>query len=413
MPNNKPKKATKQKQSKPNNKPRRNRRKGMRVMESQYNKARDPGMIIKQLAKVNLNDKMPRDEYLCCRMGMRPTIPPSIPDGGSGKHIAVCLYSFDTITAGAGATGRPYNFILQTTPFLPLFASVVSQSTITPVADYLRVNGVQVSSGVKYGIGRPNNYFTNNGSESWPGAIGDLTEKYGATSMRIVSLRHKIVYTGPAVACSGSVLVYANKASIQPIGETNNEVLGTGRVGTVYFPDGTGASPTRSGTELFSAAGLIPPTTQVTSGQPLAVPTNTQLYRPEQSITLIPKHTTEKYMQVPVRRTPILITAPANETGTNINYYHYVSTSTTGSGWGGGINAFDDDWQCVTAVFNGVNSDASFTVETCACVEFTPRGDSSFYSLSKEPVTNIKSFKRGHRVSAELPPSVPTYGRNE
>lgn len=418
MVNNKPKnnKNNKTNTNKPTRRRRNNRRKvnkTMRTNNNRYAVARDPGMIIKSLAKTNVKS-MPKDSYVCCRMGFRPTIPPTIPDGGSGKHNPICLYAFDTIRAGSATGGRPWNFILQTHPTLPSFGSVMMQSTDPNlyIADSIEVNGVLASSSVRFPIARASTFRTPAGSDSWPGAISGLTNPYQANGMRIVSIRHKIVYTGPAVACSGSVIVYPCKLGVNMIGETTGTTpITTGRVGIVYFPNNptSSASGIRVGSDIYSVQGLVGARGGSEPGDALAVPATSQLYRPEQSITLVPKHHTDKYKSVPVYRTPVLFTPASVETGADIQFRSFQSTSSSGNNvWGSGVVAYDDDWGSVVAAFTGLNPDASFTVETCVCVEFTPNTDSAFYSLAKDPVNDQASFKRGHKVGEMMPPSMPS-----
>lgn len=413
MVNNKP--NNKNNKPKPKRQRRNNRKrvnKQVKNSNAKYSTPRDPGMIIKSLAKTNQSN-MPKDHYVCCRMGFRPTIPPTIPDGGSGKHNSVCLYAFDTIQAGPAIGRNNFNFIIQTHPTLPNFASVqMPMSTTGHLADSLLINNIAVASGVRYPIARATAFRTAAGSDSWPGAISGTTNPFQASAMRIVSIRHKIVYTGPAVACAGSVIVYQAKLGITNIGEaTNSTPITTGRVGLVYFPNApsTSATGVRVGTEILSANGLVGTSSSQSTGNTLAVPATSQLYRPEQSITLVPKHFTDKYRSVPVYKTPVLLTDSNVETGPDIQMRNYISTTSNGGdSWGGGVTAVDDDWGTVVASFTGINENASFTIETCVCVEFTPNADSPFYSLAKEPVNNQASFRRGHKVSEMMPPSIPS-----
>lgn len=367
---------------------------------------RTPGTIIKALSNKGRNPKLPTDDYVCCRMGMRPTkLPPSIPDGGSGRHMAVCLYSYDTISAGTGVVSpAKWSFSLQTLPTLPSFGYAQYGSGVV-LANAMQINGNSYASNVKGMIGRADIWKILQGqtaSQTWPGAIDNIANKYQSTSFRIVSMRYKITYTGPVTTCAGAVYAYSSPISIANIGETNTTGVtppATGRVGVVYLPTGTGETGTRSGTDLYQITGALPVT-----GRPI-MPANTQMFRPEQSITIVPKHYTNKYQKCPFLTTPGLLTQDTVTTGADVTLKHLTAVDPQ---YGGGLLGFDNDWDSVIVQFNDLNTDASFIIETCVCVEFEPNANSTFYALAKESVDKPASFNAGHRIGNSLPNAILT-----
>lgn len=303
---------------------------------------------------------------------------PSIPDGSSGKHVAVCLFNYDTISSN---TDIPWSFTLQTTPTLPI-GSVISS------VDPLRISGRNVAPNMRFPMSIAPAFLRRNDYAGVPGSITLNSDVYDAATFRIVSIRYKLVYTGPAVNAAGSLLAYPTGLSFQPIGEcTSTTVTGavpppTGRYGVVKnsLNDATKNGYCRIGTDVVYADGIK------TAGH-TTFPPSTTSFRPEQRIVVVPRHKTSTYRNIPLRDTPLLVTTAATLTGDTVAYDSWVtSTLDDGSGWYSGVMGYDEDWESVIIDAHDLNPDASFLLESCMCVEFCPKPTSSFYALANDSV---------------------------
>lgn len=329
-------------------------------------------------------------------MGMRPDKQiPSIPDGASGKHVAVCLFNYDNIST----TGNiPWSFTFQTTPTLPI-GSIISS------VDPLRVNGRNIAPYVRYPLSLAPAFMGSNAYAGLPGSISNNSDVYDAASYRIISIRYKITYTGPAVDAAGSLLAYPTGLSFQPIGETSSTSAtatppASGRYARLYRADGLAAnySYCRQGTELVYADGIK------TAGL-ATFPPSTTSFRPEQRIVIVPRHKTGTYRNIPVRDTAMCLTTTTTQTGDTVEFPSWTcSTSTDASGWFSGVIGYDEDWESVIVDANDLNPDASYLIETCICVEFSPKPTSAFYALAKDSVNKPSVMAQANKHQSNARP---------
>lgn len=344
-----------------------------------FDKIRHPGTIITSLSSQKSSQKISTlDPYLCCRMGMRPDKQvPSIPDGASGKHVTVCLFNYDTIST---TVDRPWSFTFQTTPTLPI-GSVISS------VDPIKVNGRNIAPYVRYPLSLAPAFMGSQAYAGVPGSPSNNNDVYDAASYRIISMRYKITYTGPAVEAAGSLLAYPTGLSFQPIGESNTTSAtaappASGRYARIYRADGlaNNYSYCRSGTEIVYADGIK------IAGL-ATYPPSTTSFRPEQRIVIVPRHKTGTYRNIPVRDTAVCITTAMTQTGDTVEFPSWTSsTSADAGGWFSGVIAYDEDWESIIVDANDLNSAGSYLIETCICVEFSPKPTSAFYALSKDSV---------------------------
>lgn len=336
------------------------------------------------------------DSYLCCRMGMRPEKEsPSIPDGSSGKHLTLCLYNYDIVQSNGTV---PWSFALQTTPTMPIGAVVQSPTG-------MKLNNMVYGAGVRASMSIAPQFTRQTIPNVVPGNIASVSDIYEASSFRIVSMRYKVIYTGPAVSAAGSFQAYASGLSIQHIGETSSTSTTptpptTGRYVRLYTPDGILYSYPRVGTDVFYVDGL-----KTFSNPFLSYPPSTATYRPEQQIVLVPRHRTGVYRSNSIRDTPIALTASSVLTGdTELNSWT-ATTGFSGTGWGSGVLGFDDDWESIILEGSGLNFDASFLIETCICVEIVPKAASAFYSLTRDAVNKPNVMSQVLKMAPNLQPT--------
>jgi len=344
---------------------------------------RTPDTIIRQLARKTaqmvLNGGM--DDYSCCRLlGTIPRSIPSIPDGSSGKHICVCLYSLDRINL-TGATA-PGQLVLQLQAWVPLNLTAVCTTSA------FALNGNTYNAGV-IAPGGVAPEFQISQAQTTPGWTSSALDVYGATAMRIISLTSKITYTGPVHTCSGAIRIYENHMSLNPAFQTTSTsststAPTTGIALNIYNGSGASTAYAPVNTPVLTIDG---------ASVGAIVPPMHQSWRPEAGVIVRCKHRTNKFESVPVAVTPLGMTAATPTTlGNNRVFNSYTATS---SNYGGGILGFDNDWTGVTVLLDGINADSSYTVETMCCVEFQPSVGSPYYKLTKEsPSANPSSIRK-------------------
>lgn len=375
-------------------------------------KVRHPGTIITDLATATEKIVLGRDSwkenpYACCRLGGKaPSTVPSIPDGCGGKHIATCLYVVDRI-ANAGSS----SILIQTRPYLPCFAFITSNGGAT-------VNGTTLASNVTGPAGVPLPFFQ--GAGSGPGSLANTADIYNASTMRIVSMRYRVTYTGPVTTAAGAIYAFDQPNTLSPVGETN-------ATSATAVPPATGIYFTTTDASGSAASILVAPINtpiyQEDSGffgfgVTRNLPAQTQVYRPEQGCLLIPKHRTNKFANVPVVNIPFGITASNTATtGTTGNFgMSSIVTRVGASGpigaYNGGFISFDTDWSGGAIMLDGINADASYVLETMICVEMAPASNSPFYSLAKDspPANSVlmdKIQKHLNSVEVSMPATDP------
>nr|QYF50000.1 MAG: hypothetical protein 2 [Sichuan sediment noda-like virus 13] len=354
---------------------RRNRRPKNQALVPTGNKPRTPGTIISALtARTKM---LLIDVYECCRLtGQPPKVSPSIPDGANGKHICVCLFAIDRITPGAAKSIE-----LQFNPWFPAFGAAYA-------SDKFAVNGNTYvpSPGLVVPIGVIPNFASILSSNTYPGSLTNGLDPYVASGMRIVSQTHKIEYTGPVTTCAGMLRGFSNPWVLSAAGETTKNTsapAGDGWYGTVYDQNATQVTVTNKNTPFL----FIDGTRNIA-----ALPSNTVSLRPEQGMLVRLNHRSGAFKTQPVKTPlPNLVSFPVTNNAASVEIDSAFSIFTTSppatsAGYGGGISAYDNDWEGVHVTLDNINADASYSITTCVCVEFQPQTSSTFYPLAKNAV---------------------------
>jgi len=347
--------------------------------------------VIRTLSTKMASMNMKSDPYACCRlMGTVPRSPPSIPDGGSGKHACICLYTTDTISATS-------QFRLQFNPWLPCPGTVTSFDTGMVITSgsgtSITYTNTANSSSSFPQIGRPPQFTTGWGTTSFSRMPGStIDDPWAASTFRIVSQTHKITYTGPAFSCAGAIQVFENPMSIEQVATTtsNNSVTPPG--GTLalsnYGADGA------LGTGTVTSAPISTMIWGIDGNQAPAPTVTSNIYRPEQGVLVRLKHRGNTFEPQPFFRTlgglTVNSTSVSNGTtppGTSANSYwrfEIGGASTASAFYGTGLIGYDNDWVGTHVIGTGLNTDASYLVETCICLEVTPQASSPFAPLARE-----------------------------
>jgi len=190
----------------------------------------------------------------------------------------------------------------------------------------------------------------------------------------------KVYYTGPVTTCAGTIRVFENAISFTPVAE----VAATSATATA--PTANGLALATFGSPNGGVASWAPINTTILAADfnqsPNPTPDNV-VYRPEEGVLVRHKHRTGKYNTLPIPVSPYGVTSfPTGQSvASPLGVFNLIGQTAT---FGGGLAAYDNDWVGNHIIFDNVNPDASFAVETCLCVEFVPGANSTFAPLAKE-----------------------------
>lgn len=340
--------------------------------------------VIRALSARSSMMNMRNDPYACCRlMGMVPKDSPSIPDGGSGRHMCFCLYTTESISGSS-------QFRLQFVPWLPTSCLVTSFNTGLTLTDATGDTTYSTPSIEAYPqLGR-NAIFQG----SWGFTTADrcagrrLDDPWQSSSVRIVSQTHRLTYTGPAFSCAGVIQAFENSVTLTPAGNTSSVAAAPGAALvslTNYGSDGVlcgGSVPATANinTQMYTVDGIVNP----------SPPANSCVYRPEQGVLIRLKHRGNAYAPVPLQRQLIGVTntnattPSAGLAAVNVLRTDQPGASTSTATDGTGVLAFDNDWVGAHVIASGLNADATYLLETCVCLEIVPTAASPFAPLAKE-----------------------------
>jgi len=375
----------------------------------------------------NLHTNSRLDDYVRCRVNpFMGSGKGGIPDGGNDQFIVTDLYAYDTIALTAPAS----SFIIQTFTALPTTAALSAPpgATILVNGNTFVANSQSTNSGTfagttvavppatsngAYPLGRSQIYSGRSPIGNIPSYLPGTTviDPFSALSMRVVAIAYRLIYTGIAFECSGSITVTPNTTSFTEVGPTGSGGTGTTApsVATVQTPDGTTSSfRMLSGTPLVSwNAGPVPTFFNKDS----------VTFRPEQGVLFLPKHRTNDFKIKPVADTPMGIlwnTAPLQSAvAISANYLNSltydINTASPGpSVYGGGIVWYDNDWSGVTISATGINSGATFRWETVYCMEVVPQANSTVASMTrKAEAERLSAIKQAQTIVNDMPTAVP------
>lgn len=342
-------------------------------------------------------------DYVHCRLNpFQGSGKAAIPDGGNDGFVVNDLYSFDTIAMNGNT-----NFMIQTFPTLPCSAGITFAPLSTPVP--LQVNGVNftappsldssVSGGGIYPLSVPTVY-NNIGNPIRPG--NRINDVYSTANLRMIAMGYRLIYTGPAYDCSGSITVTPSSVSLSPGGVTQS----------------TAASATLPGFATLNAAQIS--VGNVTRGTAClswdgtisnSFVSQSVTFRPEQGILFVPKHRSKDFKVQPYSDVPmgLIFNSSLVDTG-NLTANAYAGLLTTNnttlgsSTYAGGICWYDNDWSSVTVVASGINPDASFRWETVYCMEIAPQPTSVLSAFTRKvEAPSISHIEAAQKLTNDAP----------
>lgn len=348
--------------------------------------ARTPGTIINSLMKaapVAVTSDKPLAKYLHCRMDpFTASGGTAIPDGSNANFMVSDARSADTISLAAGTK----DFVIQTFPMLPYMAAITSTSTTAGPA--LTVNGGPVwgsssydpsalssASSLRYYPLSKVPAYLQGGQFVAPQL--KYNDPYTSSSARLVSVGYRLTYTGPVTTCAGSITVTPNSTSLNLNAYNTSVAASTTTPGQVSI----GARNITSASITYAPIGTPIATADLRISS-TALTRESCVFRPEQSIVILPRHRTRDYKLKSTAVTPYVI--GFSDIGSSSSTAEFISlfTASTPTTSDYAVMWADDDWEGVTIVASGLNADASFRWDTVACFEYVPLINSVFAEMT-------------------------------
>jgi hypothetical protein len=327
-----------------------------------------------------------------------------IPDGGNSNFIVVDSVAIDNLSFGGVS-----NFLIQTLPTLP-FASVLMNYSGSAIS----VNGNSFSSG-SYpplatnvnSMAYPLGYMSQYNTSTYQPQVGlSAIDPFSGVNARIIQIAYRIRYTGPVNTCAGNITVTSNDVSFQ-----QEALLTTNTTATGNLVSGQSALNSQVASTYFFPAGT-PVLGVGCSTNPGLMNRSSVSFRPEEGVFLTLKHKTNDFKVKDIFGVGPMIAFNSKMAPATANYHgipsgNYCQGTNTGT-----ICFFDNDWQSYQIVFTGINSDASFRMETIYCIEYSPSAGSLASTLSNVKSADSKAaIKMANDMLGMMPTASPATGR--
>jgi hypothetical protein len=337
--------------------------------------------------------------YVKCRLNpfyTNPGGPAGIPDAGNTNFIVVDSLTFDTITC-VGTGG----FTVLTMPTLPSMALITGAGSVG--ATDININGVSYRNlaNTAASISIPPQYKT--GTAYAPGSNAD--DPYSSANARLVSVAYRIMYTGQANTCSGTITVtpapigFANggliTSGVSPPSATTTACSVVDYTGAVIYqcPYNTPVLIMDGGNGLLSTASNLTYTK------------DSVCFRPEHGAFITPRHRTNDFKCYPTSADPpvLIYNQTVNLPGTN-----YTAVSRNNSPNSTGIVWYDGDWGAVQINVAGVQPGHTYRIECASCFEYGVGLTSAFSPLAqKTSESKPKEIVMANAMQASQPIALP------
>lgn len=344
--------------------------------------------------------------YISCRVN--PFSGPGgakIPDGANSNFISVDTKTVDIIACSATANA----FCIQTLPCLPALAMISANpgATLslngTNVAPPSSITPIGTSTTAWSPISIPQPYLVASGGYT-PGVA--LEDPYHSSKARMVSVGYKLTYTGPAQTCAGAITVTPNPVSFSSAGSATsgvNPALLQSYSVNVGTTAGVRMYTSGLGTQILVPDVAINPTGNTRQSQ---------TFRPEDGVIIIPRHKTAAFDLKPTLDVPAAMVAGFNNSIT-LPFDWFSTLANTHTQYRGGIVWYDDDWDSYLVSATGLNVDASFRWETVLCMEYNPQMSStlSSFTQNKSPEPTAITAQAIARLESQMSSLAVTSGR--
>jgi len=329
--------------------------------------------------------------YVSCRMNPFKSVAGStgIPDGNNSNYVVNDSLTYDDISCTT-ANG----FSIQTHATLPFSASVIglgatatSDISINGNAFTNRINTTTAGTSVRYPLSYLPAY--NVGSYT-PGVL--TTDPYQSTTARLVACGYRLIYTGQASTCSGTVTITPNSMAFSEAGEV------TADVGAVIANPNNTASNISVGTDMITA--------DFTTGRTFTK--DSLVLRPEVGVYILPRHRSKDFKIIGTQNTGSFVSFPTTTTtiGGAVILDSLFCRRTIAAGEGG-IIWYDNDWSGFQVVVSGMQTGATFRWETAWCMEYTPSATSAIAPFThKASSDQPNAMKTAAKLTNDAPPSL-------
>lgn len=350
------------------------------------NKVRTTGTIINQLTVAASRRPQPMSKYMHCRFNpfnaMGAT---AIPDGSNANFFVNDARMSDTISL----SGANREFMIQTLPMLPSLAMIGSTggtagqtSLIVSGGAAVKMNSYQPTSLLVAPATAPS-YTQISTVQAFVNAMPNpgigYVDPFASTSARMVSVGYRLTYTGPVTSCAGSIQVTPTSIGLALGPQSTDNLAGAQSGGDTFSftqlnPPGLSAVAYNVGSQALSCDLTI---------NSSATTRETQVFRPEQTIVILPRHKTKDYKICPTLRRAVVPVVADGGTYASTQVQN-IMTAKSGGVTLDGVVWYDEDWESVSIYASGLNADATFRWDTIACFEYNPATTSVFAALTQK-----------------------------
>lgn len=359
--------------------------------------------VQRDLKSMSLNNFPQMDPYIMCRLNPLKYSGKGvgIPDGAGRNFLVQDWLIADNIQLQGTNTG----FVIQTTNCLP-YTSIIrtfgntGSTNITVNGSNFNDRNAAIPGGVgNYSfwapIGVPANFAS---SSCTPGA--NYIDPTSSSSIRLVSIARRLVYTGQSAICSGTISVTPNSIAFSEVPPTGNAGMGY----QVLYWGATGPTSITLGefTPVLQAdfVGDNSLSTLFNKGS--------VVNRCEQGAFVPGKHLSVDYEYKPTFNSPRCV-VPVQPLDGNL-YGNLTTTSPwTGADSSGiGVVWYDNDWQNYSIVVSGAPANSTFRYETAICYESIPLPNSPLVSYTKDKSQDKPALiKQADKMLSNMPAALP------
>jgi hypothetical protein len=208
---------------------------------------------------------------------------------------------------------------------------------------------------------------------------------YSADKGRLVTMCHRLVYTGTANNCSGTIT--ASDIPFQIAGVPSSSPFSIIPVSQANV-GGTQANYATANININITPGLFSQ--------------DTISHRPEIGDVVLAKHS-GKYQFKPWYNTPFhLVNGNTAQSSAEVPFTGFLPSLASG-----GIMFYDDQWSGTLLTVNGTTAGNTYRLESYFCIEYTPDQGSAFMRLAKDvPAVSSNLIDRVSDVAKQIPTTV-------
>lgn len=354
-------------------------------------RVRDPTTIIANLSRSFVSAPSVNHPYLGARLNPFTSSAHEYPDGQNQNFICVDYHVANTLTT------VPSSFVMQTLPCAPAFGAIASingpitvDGTISAVSSAYTPNEITgTTTWFPLAVLPPlANYYANLG--------GATVDPFNASKARMVICGYRIIYTGPTSTCSGSITVTPNNVTMSPGSITTTNVAAAGTAISVQQLGNDAVTIRNYSTQNAPIFNLE------LQCNAAALTKESKTFRPEESIVILPRYLAQANLPSDILGGAMPLVGNMGSLNGPLNLDNFFRSSNVNVN---GVIWMDDNWESFQIVFNGINSDASYRIETVVCVEMSLQQNSVYAPLSKEKSSfNKAATDMAMKLNEMVPP---------